>query len=267
MIFSSYGEFNRDRPVGPAMWPHFDFLFIHAGEISIEINAGDPINVRKGQGVLIFPETSFCGESVAEQTKASVHHFVLHKAAAGSSQSVLQKFMGKKRGFEFLDTAGNRLIDRDLDRSLRLRAQPSNKLTQAMQCNLLCLALAQLQVAIKPVLSTTARKTQILLRNLVAWLGRNLAQSFSVDEMASRVALSESHLRRVFRAEYGIGPSQYFQEMKIREARRLLRESALPIKAISSQLGFNDLAHFYRSFKKHTDMPPADYRDRNCPIG
>ena len=136
-----------------------------------------------------------------------------------------------------------------------------------MQCHLLCLALAQLQFAIKPVSSTSARKTQILLRKLEAWLGENLKQSFSVDEMASRVALSGSHLRRVFRVEYGIGPAQYFQEMKMREARRLLRESALPIKAISSQLGFTDLAHFYRSFKKHTEMAPADYRNRNCPIG
>ncbi len=249
------------------MWPHFDLLFIHAGEISIEINASDPITVRKGQGVLIFPETSFCGESVTEQTKASVHHFALHKATAGSSQSILQQFAGRKRGFEFLDTAGNSLIDRDLDRSLRLREQPSNELTQAMQGNLLCLAFAQLQVASKSVPSSSARKTQILLRKLVAWLSDNVAQSFSVDEMASKIALSGSHLRRIFRAEYGIGPAQFFQEMKMREARRLLRESALPIKAISNQLGFTDLAHFYRSFKKHTQMAPAEYRDRNCPIG
>ena len=214
-----------------------------------------------------FPETSFCGESVTEQLRASVHHFILHKAAAGSSQSVLQKFIGRKRGFEFLDASGNSLIDRDLDRSLRLREQPSSELTRAMQCNLLCLAFAQLQVASKPVPSSSARKTQILLRKLVAWLSENLAESFSVDEMANKVALSGSHLRRVFRAEYGVGPSQFFQEMKIREARRLLRESALPIKAISSQMGFTDLAHFYRSFKKHTEMAPAEYRDRNCPIG
>ena len=242
-------------------------LFIHAGEISIEINGADPIDIHKGQGVLIFPETSFYGESVTEQTRASVHHFILHKAAAGSSQSVLQKFIGRKRGFEFLDASGNSLIDRDLDRSLRLREQPSSELTRAMQCNLLCLAFAQLQVASKPVPSSSARKTQILLRKLVAWLSENLAESFSVDEMANKVALSGSHLRRVFRAEYGVGPSQFFQEMKIREARRLLRESALPIKAISSQMGFTDLAHFYRSFKKHTEMAPAEYRDRNCPIG
>ena len=267
IVLSSYGQFNRDRPVGPAMWPHFDLLFIHAGEISIEINESDPIAVRRGQGVLIFPETSFYGESVTEQTKASVHHFILREDAAESSQTVFQKFLGRKRGFEFLDTGGNSLIDRDLDRSLRLREQPSSKLTQAMQCNLLCLAFAQLQVASKPVPSSSARKMQILLRKLVAWLSDNLAQSFSVDEMASKVALSGSHLRRVFRAEYGVGPAHFFQEMKMREARRLLRESALPIKAISSQLGFNDLAHFYRSFKKHTEMAPAEYRDRNCPIG
>jgi len=249
------------------MWPHFDLLFIHAGEISIAVNAGDPIEVRRGQGLLIYPHTSFYGESVAERTKASVHHFVLHDEAAGSSQSVLQKFMGRTRGFEFLDTAGNGLVDRDLDRSLRLREQASSEFTEEMQCSLLRLVLAQLQAETRPVSSASARKTKILLQNLVGWLSENLAQSLSVDEMAARVALSGSHLRRVFRAEYGIGPSQYFQEMKMREARRLLRESALPIKGISSQLGYNDLAHFYRSFKKHTHIAPAEYRDRNCPIG
>jgi AraC-like DNA-binding protein len=253
--------------VGPAIWPHFDLLFVHSGEISIEINASEPIAVRRGQGVLIFPETSFCGESIAEKTKASIHHFDIGKPAAASSQSILQKYSGKKRGFEFLDTAGNSLIDRDLDRSLRLSEQAYSEMTQAMQCNLLCLALAQLQSRNKPVGSASARKTRLRLHKLVAWLSENLAASISVDEMAVKVALSGSHLRRVFRAEFGVGPSQYFQELRMREARRMLRESALPIKAISSQMGFNDLAHFYRSFRKHTEMAPADYRDRNCPIG
>jgi AraC-like DNA-binding protein len=223
--------------------------------------------VRKGQGVLIFPDTSFCGESISEKAKASVHHFVIGKPVEVSSHSILQKYAGKKRGFEFLDTAGNSLVDRDLDRSLRLSEQPACETTQDMQCNLLCLALAQLQTRHKPVVSASARKTRLLLQKLVAWLSENLAASISVDDMAARVALSGSHLRRVFRAEFGVGPSQYFQELRMREARRLLRESALPIKAISSQLGFNDLAHFYRSFRKHTEMAPADYRDRNCPIG
>jgi len=225
------------------------------------------VSVRKGQGILIFPDTSFHGESVVEKTKASVHHFTIDDSELCDLHQSMRKYVGKKCGYELLDTAGNSLIDRDLDRSLRLSEQSSDRLVRAMQGNLLCLALAQLQSEIVLSRSASARKMQVQLRKLVAWLSDNLSSAITVDEMAKKVTLSGSHLRRVFRAEYGSGPAQYFQEMKMREARRLLRESGLPIKVVASELGFRDLAHFYRSFKKQAGMPPADYRDRNSPIG
>ncbi len=230
------------------------------------IDDGESRRVRKGQGVLIFPHTSFLGESISNRALASVHHFVLDAQRSKETSSSLDRFLGKRRGFEFLDSEGDRRIDRDLERSIRLGDDQSDELNHESQTCLLRLVLLQLQVERAPI-SSSSRKTQIKLHRLLSWLAENISASIAVRDMAATVSISESHLRRLFRAEYGTGPARYFQEMKMREARRLLRESAEPIKAISSRLGFDDLPHFYRSFKNYTEMAPAEYRDRYSPIG
>ena len=267
IVFSSYGEFNNHRRIGPAEWPYFDLLFIHDGEVSLVIDSDAPLRICKGQGVLLFPHTPFHGNSITERARASVHHFQVSATSTETLQWPLRGIHGKQRGYEFLDSMGSIQVTQDLDRSLRLRESSTEPAALAMQCNLLCLSLTQLQFGHDSVRAPSKRRSLIALRDVLDWLSENLDKSVALSEMADRAKLSESHFRRLFRQQYGISPGQYHQEQRTREVCRLLRESVLPVKAISKNLGFEDLAHFYRAFKKHTGIPPAEYRKKNSPIG
>jgi AraC-like DNA-binding protein/mannose-6-phosphate isomerase-like protein (cupin superfamily) len=83
-----------------------------------------------------------------------------------------------------------------------------------------------------------------------------------VGQIARKLGISESHCNRLFKKVYGISPRQYLSRMIQEEAMRLLRDTTLSIDHISNLLGYTDIAHFSRQFKRWTGESPRSYRDR-----
>ncbi len=65
----------------------------------------------------------------------------------------------------------------------------------------------------------------------------------------------------LFAAE-GATPSAYIQERRLRmAAERLRRPDAPCITEVAMAVGFNDLTHFGRAFRRRYGVTPRDYRD------
>ena len=75
-------------------------------------------------------------------------------------------------------------------------------------------------------------------------------ENINRDKMAETVNLSPGYFSNLFRAEVGMSFSDYLIQVRIENAKRLLRRFDLSVEAISKQCGFNSLAHFSRTFKK-----------------
>jgi AraC-like DNA-binding protein len=71
--------------------------------------------------------------------------------------------------------------------------------------------------------------------------------------------MSVSKLKMLFREKHGGGAIAYFIELKIDEAKRLIRKGNMNFSEIASSLGFNSLHYFSRQFKKVTGMPPTEF--------
>ena len=79
--------------------------------------------------------------------------------------------------------------------------------------------------------------------------------------LAKHFEYNENYLRRSFKEEYGLTPLQYLSEVRISQAKNLLRfAKKLSIGEISRQVGFVDQLYFSRFFKKHTGLSPSEYR-------
>lgn len=78
--------------------------------------------------------------------------------------------------------------------------------------------------------------------------------------IAKRLGVSEDHFIRLFSEIVGVSPNKFLQQVKHHEAKRLLRESSLPIERIGQQLGYEQLANFSKSFKKWQGISPSEYR-------
>lgn len=85
-------------------------------------------------------------------------------------------------------------------------------------------------------------------------------QNINRDRMAEMVNLSPGYFSNLFRAEVGMSFSDYLIQVRIENAKRLLRRFDLSVEAISRQCGFNSLAHFSRTFKDRVGVSPLKYR-------
>lgn len=89
----------------------------------------------------------------------------------------------------------------------------------------------------------------------------NLHKDADIKKIASKLSVSYSWFRKVFKEYTGFSPNQYFLELKLRRAKELLAESNFSIKEISYDLNFSSYEYFLSFFKNRVGMTPLEYRN------
>lgn len=90
--------------------------------------------------------------------------------------------------------------------------------------------------------------------------GISAERHYGIDDIAADLGISASHCNRVFRQVFGSSPRAYLSELVLHEAKLLLADPRLSIQDISSILGYRDIAHFSRQFKRWSGVAPTEYR-------
>lgn len=83
-----------------------------------------------------------------------------------------------------------------------------------------------------------------------------------VAELAAAGGVSASHLSRLTRQWFGIGPAAMVELLRLARAATLLQRSNLPVRAIAEACGFVDPLHLSKRFRLAYGLPPRDYRRR-----
>jgi AraC family transcriptional activator of pobA len=95
-----------------------------------------------------------------------------------------------------------------------------------------------------------------------ALLEQHFLQHWTVSDYAAALQITPTHLSRLTRSSTGHAASHLILERVIREARRNLVYTNLPISTIAYALGFNDPAYFSRLFSTATGLSPRSFRDK-----
>jgi AraC-like DNA-binding protein len=85
------------------------------------------------------------------------------------------------------------------------------------------------------------------------------AEDLSADDLAGAVGLSRFQLYRQFRERYGVPPSAYLRQVRLREARRRLAAGAAIAEAAFAT-GFADQSHLTRWFRRTYGITPRVYQ-------
>ena len=81
----------------------------------------------------------------------------------------------------------------------------------------------------------------------------------SIKELAVFASMSPSKLQRLFKQIFGNTIFNYYQDFRIKEAARLLKEEKLSVSEVGYTLGFTNLSHFSRIFQEHIGIKPKQY--------
>ena len=93
---------------------------------------------------------------------------------------------------------------------------------------------------------------------------RGYAADLTADDLAAAAGCSRYAAYRAFRQAYGLAPSDYQRQLRVRAARRLLARGVPPAVA-AAQAGFADQAHLTRWFRRYYGVTPGAYRGAMCP--
>ncbi len=89
----------------------------------------------------------------------------------------------------------------------------------------------------------------------------------SLEKMAKKVRMSRTLFSRNFKKYTGMSLIEFTLDARINTAMKHLANSRQSIIEIAFDCGFNNVGHFYRTFKKKTNMTPGQYRKYTIEVG
>jgi len=112
--------------------------------------------------------------------------------------------------------------------------------------------------------SEASVREESLRRKAIAFIERNLVDpELGSDQLAEELGVSVRTIQRLFN-DHGLTPGKYILDRRIVTAGEHLRHGHGPSKItdLAYSLGFNDLSHFTRVFRRKFGQSPTEFRDK-----
>lgn len=98
------------------------------------------------------------------------------------------------------------------------------------------------------------------IQNLNTFLLEHLSEDLSVDRLTEEFHISKNRLYDSCSRYMSVGIAEHIKQLRIAEAKRLLKTTELSVREISDRVGFNDYNYFCRIFKKEAGISAGGYR-------
>jgi AraC-like DNA-binding protein len=106
-----------------------------------------------------------------------------------------------------------------------------------------------------------ADRSAIIIKSAFDWYRSNLSKSPGIEDISEALNVPVSQLRRIFLARLNQTPMQALRTFALDEACKMMVNSSLCLKEISSKCGFAKYAHFHRAFRGQFRVPPVEWRE------
>lgn len=95
---------------------------------------------------------------------------------------------------------------------------------------------------------------------IIAYINTHYAEEITLETLSKRFCISPCYLSRTFKKASGLSFPRYLNNVRVKEAKRLLKKTKMPIGAVCEAVGYASNAHFGRAFKSLTGRSPQEYR-------
>jgi AraC family transcriptional regulator, exoenzyme S synthesis regulatory protein ExsA len=242
------------------------FLFIIEG-VALSIAEVERLEIQAKESVLMK-----CGNYISKMLpsqsskkyQAIAVHFhpdVLKKIYANELPKFLQSQDKSYGESSMVRVKSDKLIMKYIDSILFYFENP-----QVVNEELLILKLKELILlldqtkntrAVRQILSALFSPETYSLQQIIE---AHIFSDISSEDLACLANLSLSSFKRQFKLIYNDSPARYIKNKKLERASQLLHFSDKRIGDIAYECGFNDLAHFSKSFQGKYNISPTNFR-------
>ena len=96
-----------------------------------------------------------------------------------------------------------------------------------------------------------------IVASITNYINENYMNEISLEMFAKDMYLSQVYISKIFKEETGHSPIHFLIKKRLAKAKQLLETEHLPVKVVSSKVGYEDAYHFSKLFKKYYGYPPS----------
>jgi len=265
-----YFEFGKDFSHAPEKHDFWEMVYVDSGQINAITNG---IGCTLEQGQAIFHEPL---ETHAHISDNKVSNNMLVVSFTTNSE-IMQHFKSKTFTLDktsktllglFLDEAKNALgnIPGNYENKSNLQFLPdvfgSSQLLQCYFTEFLIRLIRSGSSLSEDV--TSSKQSRNIANNSLSeliceYLRGNIYQNITLKDICKRFILGKTQLCKIFRESTGQSPMEYYMGLKMKEAKKLIREKSHSVSQISDMLGYSSIHIFSRAFKKAVGKSPTAY--------
>lgn len=131
-------------------------------------------------------------------------------------------------------------------------------------------SLNEIRLYLKELLYQLQQKSEVseinqylpLINTAVQYIEDNFNKDISMTDVANSVSMSYNYFSKLFKEQTHCTFSEYLTQVRMREARFLLKDPGKKIKDIAVQVGYESVYSFSRAFKQYYGVSPKDLRNK-----
>ena len=97
------------------------------------------------------------------------------------------------------------------------------------------------------------------LNNVHAAIIKDTSEPPKIDELTKKAGMSKTKMKQLFKQIYGDSIYNYYLNARMEDAAYLLKHANLPVSEVGFRVGYTNLSHFSRMFRKHYGKNPKKY--------
>ena len=264
-----YFEFGKDFSHPPERHDYWEMVYVDSGKVNAITN-GKARTLSQGEVIFHRPgelhahvsnkKDPNCMLVISFATKSPAMRFFHRKIFMldKTAKTLLTLFIGEARG-----ALGSIPSDYANPQIPDFRAHTTS--LQLLECYLteFLLILRRRATDDSAAIKLTSDSRELAESSIVelikSYMKENVYASISLSDVCTKFFMGKSQLCMLFSEHVGQSPMDYYNKLKIREAKSLLLTKSYSITGISDMLGYSSIHNFSRAFKAHVGSSPTEY--------
>lgn len=107
------------------------------------------------------------------------------------------------------------------------------------------------------------RKQRLDIETIRTYIDAHFTESVTLEALADNYAVSKEYLSTLFKKDTGTTFTEYLVRLRMEKAKDLIVNYHIPLQRVPEMVGYVDIPHFYKSFKRYFGFTPGTLRGQN----